>query len=89
MGEWLPPSALFGAITVLAGVVGYLFRLLYNGMKEERDHYRDQLMPSVKTLVEALSSLNNDLRAMVEAQNTVKDDIRRIRDDLLWRKERE
>lgn len=89
MGEFLPPATLIGAITILAGVVGYLFRLLYNGMREERDHYRDQLMPSVKTLVEALASLNNDLRAIVDTQNAVRDDIRRIRDDLLWRKEKE
>lgn len=84
--DWLPPSLLLGCITVLGGVIAYLFRLLYFDIKGDRDHYRDQLMPSVKTLVDALASLQQDFRAISEAQAGIRDDIKRIREEVFYRR---
>lgn len=86
MGDWLPPSLLLAAIGTLGGVIAYLFRLLYNGIKEERNHYRDQLMPSLKTLVDALASLNTDFRAITEAQASIRDDLKRIREEVFYKR---
>lgn len=83
--EWFPISVLFGAIGTLCMTIAFLFNLLYKNVSGDRDHYRDQLMPGFKALLDALTNLNQDVKTQAEAMSSMKDDMRRIREELFYK----
>ena len=72
------------AVTVLAGVVAYLFRQL---RKEEKRHTQTEVAILEKTLVglgeanEAIRSLGDGIEA-IQRQFSVMDEIKRLREEL-------